>query len=75
MRFVLNTKVADDLKGIECDIWENAERTDGDCLAEAEWVLASVHYGQRQPREQITERLLAAIENPHVDCIAHRQVD
>ena len=60
------------LKGIECDILENAEMDlPDDCLAEADWVLASVHYGQRQPREQITERLLAAIENPHVDCIAH----
>lgn len=42
-----------------------------DCLAEADWVLASVHYGQKQPRAQITDRLLGAIENPHVTCIAH----
>ncbi|MEM9589565.1 MAG: DNA polymerase/3'-5' exonuclease PolX, partial [Planctomycetota bacterium] len=42
-----------------------------DCLAEADWVLASIHYGQKQPRDQITERLLGAIENPHVSCIAH----
>jgi DNA polymerase (family 10) len=42
-----------------------------DCLAEADWVLASVHYGQKQSRQQITERILGAIENPHVDCIAH----
>jgi DNA polymerase (family 10) len=33
--------------------------------------LASIHYGQRQPKAQITERILAAIENEHVDCIAH----
>ena len=42
-----------------------------DVLAEADWVLASVHYGQRQPREKITERILGAVENEHVDCIAH----
>ena len=42
-----------------------------DCLAEADWVLASIHYGQKQSREQITDRMLGAIENPHVDCIAH----
>jgi DNA polymerase (family 10) len=42
-----------------------------DCLAEADWVLASVHYGQRQSRSQITDRILGAIENPHVSCIAH----
>ena len=25
----------------------------------------------KQSREQITDRILGAIENPHVDCIAH----
>jgi DNA polymerase (family X) len=60
------------LKGIECDILEaGGMDLPDDCLAEADWVLASIHYGQRQPRNQITERLLGAIENPHVDCIAH----
>jgi DNA polymerase (family 10) len=60
------------LKGIECDILEQGGMDlPDDCLAEADWVLASVHYGQRQPREQITERILGAIANPHVDCIAH----
>lgn len=60
------------LKGIECDILEaGGMDLPDDCLAEADWVLASVHYGQRQPREQITERILGAIANPHVDCIAH----
>ena len=42
-----------------------------DVLAEADWVIASVHYGQQQPREQITERILGALENPHVSIIAH----
>jgi len=60
------------LKGIECDILEaGGMDLPDDCLAEADWVLASVHYGQRQPREQITDRILGAIANPHVDCIAH----
>lgn len=60
------------LKGIECDILERGGMDlPDDCLAEADWVLASVHYGQQQPRDQITERILGAIENPHVDCIAH----
>ena len=40
-------------------------------LAEADWVIASVHYGQQQPREQITDRILGALENPHVSIIAH----
>ena len=60
------------LKGIECDILEaGGMDLPDDVLAEADWVLASIHYGQKQPRDQITERILGAIENPHVDCIAH----
>jgi len=60
------------LKGIECDILEKGGMDlSDDCLAQADWVLASVHYGQRQSREQITERILGAVHNPHVDCIAH----
>ena len=34
-------------------------------------VLASVHTARNQPAEQLTRRTLAAIENPHVDVIAH----
>jgi DNA polymerase (family 10) len=60
------------LKGIECDILEKGGMDlPDDVLAEADWVIASVHYGQQQPRQQITERILGALENPHVDVIAH----
>jgi DNA polymerase (family 10) len=60
------------LKGIECDILEKGGMDlPDDVLAEADWVIASVHYGQQQPREQITERILGAIENRHVSIIAH----
>jgi DNA polymerase (family 10) len=60
------------LKGIECDILEKGGMDlPDDVLAEADWVIASVHYGQQQSREQITERILGAIENRHVDIIAH----
>ncbi|MEM6980659.1 MAG: DNA polymerase/3'-5' exonuclease PolX, partial [Planctomycetota bacterium] len=60
------------LKGIECDILESGGMDlPDDVLAEGDWILASVHYGQKQPRDQITDRILGAIENPHVDCIAH----
>ena len=60
------------LKGIECDILEKGGMDlPDDVLAEADWVVASVHYGQNQPREQITERILGALENPHVSIIAH----
>jgi DNA polymerase (family 10) len=60
------------LKGIECDILENGGMDLPDeVLAQGDWVIASVHYGQNQPSEKITERILGAIENPHVDIIAH----
>jgi len=60
------------LKGIEVDILEKGGLDlDDDVLAEADWVVASVHYGQNQPREQITRRILGALENPHVSAIAH----
>lgn len=59
-------------KGVEVDILENGTLDiSDDCLSEADWVTASIHYGQRQPREQITERLLNAIHNPHVHAISH----
>jgi DNA polymerase (family 10) len=60
------------LKGIECDILEKGGMDlPDDVLAQADWVIASVHYGQKQPRQQITERILGAIENPHVSMVAH----
>ncbi len=60
------------LKGVECDILEaGGLDLDDDVLSAADWVVASVHYGQSQPRERITARILEALENPHVDAIAH----
>ncbi len=60
------------LAGIEVDI-----RADGsldmpdDVLAGRDWVMASIHSGFDGPRERLTERLVSAMENPHVDCIGH----
>ncbi len=60
------------LAGIECDI-----RPDGaldladDCLAALDIVVASVHSGFNQDRQQMTERVLRALENPHVDVLGH----
>jgi DNA polymerase (family 10) len=42
-----------------------------DVLAGLDFVIASLHVGLRQPREQVTARLLEAIRNPHVDMIGH----
>jgi DNA polymerase (family 10) len=40
-------------------------------LAGLDLVLASLHTSLRQPREKVTERVINAIRNPHVDIIGH----
>lgn len=71
----LNDELGDSLrvfKGIECDILEKGGLDlPDDVLAEADWVLAAIHYGQRQPQSQIMDRLLEALEHPNVTSIAH----
>ena len=60
------------LCGVECDILEDATMDlDDEVLSEADWVIAVLHYGLKQPREQIMLRLLNAIRNPNVDAIGH----
>ncbi len=59
-------------KGIECDILEDGTLDLSDeCLEQADWVTASVHFGTRQSREQITDRILGAIRHPNVHSISH----
>jgi len=60
------------LKGIEVDMLEKGGLDLPDeVLARADWVVASLHYGQNQPRDRITARITEAIENPHVHVIGH----
>ncbi len=60
------------LKGIECDILEDATLDlSDDVLKDADWVVAVLHYGLKQPREQIMKRLLHAIQSPNVSAIGH----
>jgi DNA polymerase (family 10) len=40
-------------------------------LASLDLVVASLHTSLRQPRERVTQRVLNAIRNPHVDIIGH----
>lgn len=42
-----------------------------DVLAKMDFVIASLHTGLRQNKEQVMFRLMSAVENPHVDMIAH----
>lgn len=40
-------------------------------LASLDLVLASMHTSLRQPRDKVTQRMINAIRNPHVDIIGH----
>lgn len=60
------------LKGVEVDILEGGGLDLGDdVLAQGDWIVASVHYGQNQSRERITQRVVEALENPHVCALGH----
>lgn len=60
------------LQGAEVEV-----RADGtldypdEVLATLDCVVASLHTGLRQDRDQITARALAAVRNPHVDVLGH----
>jgi DNA polymerase (family 10) len=60
------------LSGTEMDI-----RGDGtldypdEVLKQLDIVIASIHSGFRQPKEQITQRIISAMQNPYVSLIAH----
>jgi DNA polymerase (family 10) len=60
------------LSGIEVDI-----RADGsidlpdDLLAELDVVVAAVHSAMGQEQDKMTRRIIRAMENPHVDIVAH----
>jgi DNA polymerase (family 10) len=57
------------LRGIEVNIRADGSLdVDDDVLGELDWVVASLHTSfDRSP----TERILGAMDNPHVDCIGH----
>jgi DNA polymerase (family 10) len=60
------------LAGIECDILPDGTLDlAADCLAQLDFVVASVHSALDQPEPQMTDRLLAAMDCPWVDVIAH----
>ena len=60
------------LTGVEMDILGDGrlDYTD-DIIAEMDVVVASIHSGFQQDKEKITERIINAIKNEHVDIIAH----
>jgi DNA polymerase (family 10) len=60
------------LAGVECDILADG-RLDlaDDCLAELDLVVASVHSHFSQDIQQMTDRVLRALESPWVDVLGH----
>jgi DNA polymerase (family 10) len=73
-------RAADEAMGSDFRVLHGTEmeiRADGtldfpdDVLEALDFVIASLHTSLNQPREQVTQRMLNAIQNPHVDMIAH----
>jgi len=70
----LNEKYTDFkiLSGVEMDILPDGTLDyDDEILKELDIVIASIHSAFSQPCEKIMMRLRTALENPHVDIIAH----
>ena len=60
------------LTGIEVDILEDGSLDQSaDLLGQLDVVVASVHSKLRMPAGPMTERMVAAVSNPHVDVLGH----
>ena len=60
------------LTGIEVDILEDgALDQDDELLAELDLVVASVHSKLRMAEQPMTDRMVAAMANPHTDVLGH----
>lgn len=60
------------LSGVEMDILPDGSLDyEDELLAEMDFVIASIHSAFSQPKEKIMERLKNALQNAHVDLIAH----
>ena len=60
------------LAGTECDILEGGALDYPDeVLREFDYVLASIHSKFTMPRKEMTARVVAAVENPHVGILGH----
>jgi DNA polymerase (family 10) len=60
------------LRGIESDILPDGSLdVPDDVLAELDWVQASLHAGQRRPRDELTKQVTEAMRHPAVSCLSH----
>ncbi len=68
----LDVKGIQVLRGVEVDIRRDGTvNMDDELLAGLDWVMASIHSGFDSSQAELTKRMCAAMENPHVDCIGH----
>ncbi len=59
-------------KGTECDILADGRLDyDDEVLASFDYVVASVHTHFNQPQEEMTQRIVRALSNPHVTMLGH----
>jgi len=59
-------------RGIECDILRDGTMDlDDEVLSELDFVVGSVHSAFNLPLQEQTDRIIRAIQNPHVDLIGH----
>src|SRR2546425_10338756 len=60
------------LRSVELDILENGKLDlPDDVLADADYVVATIHYGLNQGEKELTRRLVGAADHPWVDAIGH----
>jgi len=67
-----NTKSIRVLNGLEIDILGNGSLSVPDeALETLDYVIAGIHSGHRGSKDEITKRLVSALNNRHVDIISH----
>ena len=60
------------LKGCEANIMNDGSiDIKNDSLAELDYVIAGIHSSFKMSKEKMTERMIRAMKNPHVDIISH----
>ncbi len=71
---ILNQKSEDLilLSGVECDILKDGTLDyDDSVLKKLDYVVASVHSSFTQSEEEMTQRIIRAMENPHITMLGH----
>lgn len=60
------------MAGVEVDILKSGELDlSAEALKKMDWVVGSVHYDRQMPEEDMTERLIKAIESGVIHCLGH----